>query len=241
MDYSTLSNPNLRVLSASKIKTYAGCARKYKYAYIDRLDQEKHPAAILGSSIHKSIERIYRNPTLEPNRLQVYLECYNEEVTKSETTYEQRYVRDGAKMIQLFDFDKRTPKELELEFVLEFPNKAHPLCYIHGYMDQVFDAGFVDLKSNARKPGQFVLDNDLQFILYDWGFTELMGYEPDFRIWNHLRTGEDLEADVAGKLDDAQREVEKILDAEATGIYDKHTGDWCRWCSFQEPCLGKKY
>lgn len=232
---------NLRTLSASKIKTFQTCNRQYKYRYVDRVQSEKTQSLALGSAVHKAVEKIYKDRSLARDRTQVVLACYNEQVLENELPFDARAMKDAVKMIDLYDFDRRDPRELELEFTFAFPNQAHPLAYINGYLDQFYDEGFLDMKSNKYRPKQFVLDNDLQFILYAWAFKEITGYDPQLKTWLHLRTGEEFDADVVGKLDLAQREIEKILEAEVTGIYDKHTGEWCGWCPYQEECLGRKY
>ena len=50
----------LKVLSASKLKTFNACNRKYYYEYVDKQPSKKHPAACLGSAVHKTIERVYK-------------------------------------------------------------------------------------------------------------------------------------------------------------------------------------
>lgn len=228
-------------MSASRLKTFSVCQRQYRYKYIDKLPQEKTQNLVLGSSVHKAIERAYRDPKLQENRVELIIECYKNEVEQNGLELDPKALQDAAKIFDRYDFTRRTPRELELEFTLPFPNVAHPLCYINGYMDQVLDEGFVDMKTNKYKPRQYVLDNDLQFIIYNWAFQEIHGYAPLLKVWQHLRTGDEFDADVAGKEDLAIREIEKILETEFTGVYDKHVGDWCGWCPYQEPCLGKKY
>lgn len=235
----TESTSGLITVSASKLKTFSSCPRKYYYEYVDKQPKEKHPAAALGSAVHKTIELVYKNH-VEP--VSTFLTTFDAELQKYEVTLEgrQKSLRtDGIRMVGDYQYEKRTPTELELEFRLAFPNQAHPLCMMHGYLDQIYDWGFVDLKTNGRKPLRGVLDNDLQFIIYHWAFKELYGYDPDESIWHHLRTGEDLQADVAGKEDDAARVIERILETDVTGVYDKNVGDACVFCSHKLICLGR--
>jgi CRISPR/Cas system-associated exonuclease Cas4 (RecB family) len=229
---------SLVTLSASKLKTFSNCPRKYWYDYVERVETKKHPAAVLGTAVHKTIERGYKEETPP---LIIYGQEYNAESKRQEMPVVGKIFQDGIEMVARYDFTARTPQELELEFRLPFPNAAHPLCMIHGYMDQLYDWGFVDLKTNKRKPLRGVLDNDLQFIVYTWGFKELTGYDPEASVWHHLRTGEDLIADTAGedKVDLAQRVIERILESQMTGIYDKNVGDPCLFCPHKEPCLGR--
>jgi hypothetical protein len=78
-----------------------------------------------------------------------------------------------------------------------------------------------------------------QFILYDWAFQEIYNYEAKDKIWHHLRTGEDLYSDTNGRLDNAVRVIERVLDSQITGIYDKNIGDPCRICNHRRICLGR--
>jgi len=226
----------LLTLSASRLKTFSACPKQYYYAYIDKQDTKKHPAAVLGTAVHRTIERVYRDRT-EP--VSTFIREFDAEAEKCGVEDPRsKYKNDGIKMVGDFDYGKRIPKESELEFTLAFPNQAHPLCMVHGYIDQAYDWGFVDLKTNARKPLQGVLDNDLQFIVYNWAYKEIYGQTAQQRIWQHLRTGEDLKADVEGKEDLAARVIERILEADFTGIYDKNIGAPCILCNYRAICLG---
>jgi len=229
----------LITLSASKLKTFTACERKYYYEYIDRRESKKHPAAALGTAVHKTIERVYKEGT---DPAPIFLAEFDKEIVQYEDVDVdlRKYRADGVKMVQLYKFDRRVPVEMELEFLLPFPNQAHPLCNIRGIIDQTYDWGFVDLKTNRSKPLHSVLDNDIQFILYDWAYNEIYNTPAVNRVWNHLRTGEDLYADTTGKLDNATRAIERILEKQVTGIYDRSIGDPCRICNFRLPCLGRE-
>lgn len=227
----------LYVLSASKLKTYSMCSKKYWYEYVQKEEKKGSPSMALGTAVHKTIERVYREH-IDP--VPTFLAALDTEIETRQIEDDiSRQRNDGIKMVTNYKYDKRVPEEIELKFLLNFPNQAHPLCQIVGYIDQVYDWGFVDLKTSSRKPLGGVLDNDIQFIIYDWAFTELFGYEARDKLWHHLRTGEDLYADTTGKLDNAVRIIERIMDSEMTGVYDKTIGDNCRLCDYRKPCLGR--
>jgi len=230
----------LKVLSASKLKTFSACNRKYYYEYVDKQQTKKHPAAALGTAVHKTIELVYKE---QVDPVLTFANTFNAELELAGIDgrdIKPELLRDGVKMVSNYKFDRRTPKEMELEFLLPFPNQAHPLCQIRGFIDQSYDWGFVDLKTNKFKPLGGVLDNDLQFIVYDWAFAEIYGYQPSNKIWHHLRTGEDLYAETTGKLDNAVRVIEKILDSDMTGVYDRSVGEACRICPHRLICLGRE-
>lgn len=236
-----LRESTLHVLSASKLKTFESCARKYYYQYIERLLTERHPAAALGSAVHKTIEVVY-DQRVDP--VITFLNEFDRELAKNnlvldlDNQAQRRYKNDGVKMVGDYDYSARVPIEKELEFLLPFPNAAHPMCMIHGYIDQAYEWGFVDLKTNGRKPKQDILNNDLQFIIYDWAFNEIYNRPAEHMIWHHLRTHEDLAADVSGKLDIAVRIIDSILEKDFTNVYEQNIGEACRFCPFKVPCLG---
>jgi hypothetical protein len=234
-----LNESTLITLSASKLKTFNACERKFYYEYVDRQETVKHPAAALGTAVHKTIERVYREQ-IDP--VPTFVDEFGKELLANNLNIDDvkpQLARDGIKMISQYNFLRRVPDEMELEFTLPFPNAAHPLCNIRGFMDQLYEWGFVDLKTNTFKPLNSVLDNDIQFILYDWAFEEIYNYRAQRKIWHHLRTGEDLYSDTEGKLDNAVRVIERILDSSVTGIYDRSIGDPCRICSHRLICLGR--
>lgn len=227
----------LPTLSASKLKTYALCPYKYKYTYIDRLPQDKHPAAALGTAVHETIDGIYKQRQ-DPVSLfvqQFDKQWYDFNLPTDSGLY-SRYLSDGIIMVGDYDYTARVPINTEVEFRLKFPNDAHAICIIHGFIDQMYDWGFVDLKTNGRKPKQEDLDNDLQFILYQWAFRLITGSQPTQSVWYHLRTQEDIIADVVGKDDVAERAIVTILE---TKEYIKNRGPHCRWCPFKEPCFAE--
>lgn len=235
----------LLTVSASKLKVYAMCPRRFWYEYIEKAERTKHPAAAMGTAIHKAVELGHQKirdgqdaGLVSIMSVKDYSDTLDEVAAKDGIVVDTFYYRDGVKMMQAYDFTKRMPVESELEFRLPFPDPISPLCYIHGYIDQMYDWGIVDLKSSKRKPMQGLLDNDLQFITYWWAYHQITGEVPNHVLWHHLRTSEDLVAAVAHKTDDVARVVERIYDSQVTGIYDKCVGEACRICSFRAACLG---
>lgn len=229
-------------LSASKLKLFTVCPRQFWYAYIEKLDGgPRHPAAALGSAVHSTIEQVYKqhaDPVMTFLRtLPIELEDASPPSSRDLT----RYTNDGIKMVADFPYHQYAPEyeNIEYEFLLRFPNDAHAVCEIKGIIDHKYEWGFLDLKTNGRKPLQGVLDNNLQFILYHWAFERIHGYKPERSVWYHLRTQEELLADVDGKLDDAARVVDRILEARVQDRYDKHVGDPCGLCPYRAPCLGR--
>lgn len=231
---------DLLKLSASRLKTYSSCPRKYWYTY----ENEKippHPSAFMGRAVHRTVELGHNTlkagePLPEP--VTAFSKFWLEETAEFEGQIDHKLYTDGVKIIEKYDFTRRTPEHIELEFKLPFPNKDEALCVIHGFIDQFYEWGLVDLKTGKRKPAALLLNNDLQFILYKWAFKELTGEEPKRVIWHHMRTGEDLDFEIADRLDRAKRVVERIVHSYNFNSWDRSIGEACMFCSHQDSCLG---
>jgi hypothetical protein len=232
----------LKSLSASKIKTFSSCPRKFMYEYIERQEKVKHPAAVMGTAVHKAIDTVYkawRSDLAAPDPREVYWNVWADEILKNAGMQtDQKLLMDGLSIVEKYDFSKAVPKDTEVEFRLPFPNSIEPICEMHGFIDQMFDWGLKDMKTSKRKPMQFALNNDLQFIIYRWAFKELTGDSPSDVFWFHLRTQEDIAFDLSkDKTDFAARVVERILESNETGVYDRCIGESCVFCSYRAVCL----
>lgn len=232
----------LRSLSASKLKTFSSCPRKFMYEYVHRQEKVRNAYAAMGTAVHRAIDSTYNawrmNLTARDPR-EVYWETWASEVMNNAgMQVEQKIMLDGLSMIEKYDFTRRTPLDTEIEFRLPFPNAIEPICEMHGFIDQMFDWGFVDLKTSKRKPMQFALDNDLQFIVYKWAFKQLTSENPSFVSWFHLRTQEDIPFNLSkDKTDFALHVIERILQAGESDTYDRCIGESCVFCSYREVCL----
>ncbi len=230
----------LPVLSASKFKTFIGCGRRFKYQYIERVPVLKHPAAALGTAIHTTIDGVFKK---KKDPIQLFLASFDNELRDANIllNYEeyQKYQADGVKMVGDYDYAMWQPVETEVEFRLPFPNKHHPLCEIHGFIDQTFQWGFADLKSNKQKPKQEELDDDLQFIAYQWAFEQIYNRPAERSIWYHLRTQQPIEAHVIGKTDRVLEVVKDLLQARRENTFVKNRTFFCRFCPFKDPCFAE--
>lgn len=231
-------------LSASKIKTFQSCPNKYRYEYVEKIRGPRHPAAAMGTAVHTAVENVYkawRRKLTSKDPVSMFQEEFRLELDKDkadvDTSYLNRLLSDGIKMVGDYDYT-RIPKRTERMFNLKFPNEQEPICRIVGFIDHVYSWGFVDLKTNSRKPSQDTLDNDLQFILYHWAFEQLYHRKPEKSIWHHMRTHEDIEAHVEDKLGVAVSAITTLLAAKSENNYPKNIGLTCRWCSHIKDCLG---
>lgn len=228
------------VLSASKLKTFVGCGRRYKYQYIERVPVLKHPAAALGTAIHNTIDAVYKE---KRDPIKFFVDAFDEEIRNANIllNYDeyQKYREDGIKMVGDYPYNDWMPIATEVEFRLPFPDKHRPLCEIHGFIDQTHEWGFADLKSNKQRPKQEELDNDLQFIIYQWAYEQLRGKPAEKCVWYHLRTQQAINADVIGKNDVALNVIRELLQVRRDNTFTKNRTFFCRWCPFRDPCYAE--
>jgi CRISPR/Cas system-associated exonuclease Cas4 (RecB family) len=241
----------LPTVSATRIKTFASCPRKYYYQYVKKLPSVRHPAATMGTAVHRAIDSVYKDPTAQP--LNVYngtwLEEFRQYPELLEHAQSSRLQMDGQKILGKYDFAARIPRETEVEFRLPYPDPIEPICLVHGFVDQIYaDGTLVDLKTSRNKPIPAVLSFDPQFVLYAWAYLNMYGEVLTRGLWHHLRTSEDIEAVgiqqkpnfeyVLRIVEDLLRTMDSVVEGEDDPtLFTQRIGDPCMFCSFRQPCL----
>jgi CRISPR/Cas system-associated exonuclease Cas4 (RecB family) len=143
-------------VSASAIKTYTQCPRKYYYTYINKLPKKKWAHIELGNFVHDALEtfhnRMRDDPLPESGWAQALKEACFAEAPKYALTKEQRATAFGMLQTYLQKLKENGfPKVLfnEKEFTIELPENV----VLRGFIDRVDDIGdmfeIVDYKGLA--------------------------------------------------------------------------------------------
>lgn len=241
----------IQTISASRIKTYRICARKYYYSYIldknDRPEQDKNIGALLGTALHTAIERRYRN---NEDPIMVFQRTMDETLTEWESKGhtilgEQWYtksLKEGKKMLEAMNWDAFHPTELEFHFNFPFPTAENPIVMLNGYIDLIDPLGYVvDHKSQRKLPTQDQLNHDSQLLIYAWAYKQLYGILPAKVYWNDLRTSKLIEVDVLTDFDTKLSQLTLDIIAMTNNLYfaRKQLDSVCtRECSFYTLCYG---
>lgn len=235
---------DLPTLSASKIIMFKTCPKQFYYRYVEYIPEQPTVHAMFGTSLHKAIEMKYREGT-NPNitfqaTLQEEQQKYGNQTVRGEE-YFSKYFKIFSKAIAELTWDLQ-PKELEFRFELPFPNKESPICIINGIIDVVDERGWVvDHKSSKEVPAQLKLDNDPQFIIYYWAYTQIYGKPPDKMFWHHLRTGKFLESNVANeyefKLQRLTTDIEAMLSNQNYHRITMNKDVCLLYCSYLDRCF----
>lgn len=244
----------LQTYSASRIKTYKKCPRLYYHKYIvarsNRPEEDKTVATLMGSALHTAIELRYRSNVNPVLTFQQHMDNTIESWEKDGSTikgmdYYAKSMKTGTDILRAFRWEQFNPIALEYNFTLPFPNKEAPIVLINGIIDLIDMTGMiVDHKSASALPNQDELDNDIQFILYYWAYDQIHGEYPWKVVWNHLRTGKLIEADItknyAMKIEQLTQDIQSML-RHSTVYARKEMDMFCRTiCSFYTLCYGER-
>lgn len=127
-------------VSASAIKTYTQCPRKYYYTYINKLPKKKWAHIELGNFVHDALEtfhnRMRDDPLPESGWAQALKEACFAEAPKYALTKEQRATAFGMLQTYLQKLKENGfPKVLfnEKEFTIELPGNV----VLRGFIDRV--------------------------------------------------------------------------------------------------------
>lgn len=249
----------MQVYSHSRLSSYENCPLQYRLSYIDKIDVEDEEGveAFLGSRVHETLEKLYRDHMhSKSNTVEELLMHYNDiwdkswhdnvRIVRKEYTADN-YRKTGEKCIR--DYYRRyTPFDdghtLALEKQLNFELDDYKIT---GFIDRISHKGeghyaIHDYKTAKYLPPKKSFDEDRQLGLYQLGVEELWGdSEKVDLIWHYLvhnkeiissRAPEHLEqlkADVLALI----REIEK---AEAEDRFPAKESGLCRWCLYADHC-----
>ena len=241
-----------RTWSATRIKTYLTCPRQFRYSYVDAIPAVPTSPLVFGRTLHEALcfmhERQMQSGQLPP--LSEVLEQFNALWQKA-LSKEQPFFRPGAPSPEQH---WTTGHEILRAYLSNSQNDKMPLAAelafevqagdykLSGIVDRV-DEGengliIVDFKSGTRKPAQTDLEGDLQFTLYAFALSRMMGQPIERVVHYHLRDGARLEAIPNGDhfawlLDEV---LPYVAGALAREEFAPRSGYWCNWCDFRELC-----
>jgi len=175
-DYSLLTTAvkqPVNYLSYSQIDTFNTCPLQYKYRYILRIPTPPSAALSFGDTIHQTMRDFYQraiagqNPTKE-DLLKILEENWSQLGYPSKA-HEEKYKKEGVKILSGF-FDKAyDPKNLPLTLEQVFAVKVNPNFKVGGKIDRIDKAGLgieiIDYKT-GKSVTQKDLDKDLQLTVY---------------------------------------------------------------------------
>lgn len=182
--------------SFSQIQLFAQCGKKYQYKYIDKIQEkefESSPDLILGHSVHKALENLYKqvNVFVVPSEEKVladFASIRNEELAEATKEkplqikwdqtledYQRRgnmYLQTYYKKYAPFDGTKVIATEAMLHFALD-PQGNKKFRWIVDRIDKEGDSFVInDYKTNKNLPPEQKEDYIEQLTLYGLGIQQ---------------------------------------------------------------------
>ena len=248
-------------LSYSQINCFMNCSLKYRFHYIDRLEEEFTSSALLfGSGIHAGIQA-YLQSILEADPLRsdqlvdVFREewrgCQGPKIRYSARESEESLVNKARELFVLFvnhyDLEAEVIAVEEAfsidlnELAGESPTTLPPLV---GSIDAITKNGsttLIDYKTASRKPSGEM--NAMQLVAYSLGATTL-GYDPhelDYRFDYLVKTAkpELLRYPVAVGDNERRRFLKtttRVWKAIQSAIFFPNPSYLCGSCGYQSHC-----
>ena len=245
--------------SHSKIGTFENCKLQFRYRYIDRIkvDVEDTIETYLGSRVHETLEKLYRDLRFEKDiSIDGLLDYFNKKWKEnwkdsikivsqeySEENYRkmgERYIRDYFNHYRPFDQGKVLGLETQDFLTLD----DHGRYSYHIRIDRLMDMGrglyeVHDYKTNNTLPAQEDLDNDRQLAMYAlWVKKHFKDFKKVRLVWHFVAFDKEMESFRTEKqLEDLRQEVlSQICLMEAARDFPPHVSSLCRWCLYQAIC-----
>ena len=246
--------------SHSRISTFEQCRYKYKLQYIDgiRMDEAKSIELFLGSMVHDSLEKLYKDLSFtklltKEELLAFYSDHWDAKWTDDITIVKEysaeNYKALGASYLSMYydhyhPFDQMQVLGLETQDQLPLPdgNSYHVRI---DRLGRVGDTYYIcDYKTNSSLMSQEQADADRQLAMYSiWVRKRFSDASRVVLVWHMLkfdcevtseRSSEDLEA--------LERSVvERIAEIESCTEFPTNVTALCAYCQFRSICPSFKH
>ncbi len=252
----------MTIYSYSRLGTYENCPLQYKLHYIDKITTEEEGIeAFMGSRIHETLEKLYKDLILSKmNTIEELIEYYNELwdkewhdevfISKEDKTAEdykktgERAIRDYYARYHPFDQNKTLWTERFVSFDLGDENYK-----LRGYLDRLDKTPadtleIHDYKGSGNLPTQAKLDMDRQLALYQLAVQDAF---PDFEsielVWHYVLFDTELRSRrTEEQLEELKAEYRALIDeVEAEEEFAPKESALCDWCGYWEYCPCKKH
>ncbi len=245
--------------SHSKLGTFETCKLQYKFAYIDKIKVEAEDTieTYLGSMVHESLEKLYRDIRFEKlMSLEELLAYYNERweenwkdsiiIVKTDYTAEN-YRKMGERMLSDY-YDRHRPFDrgriigLETQDFLSLDEQGRYKFHIR--IDRLMDMrdGLYevhDYKTGSSTPKQEELDNDRQLAMYSqWVRRNFKDFKKVRLVWHYLAFDKEMDSSrTKEQLENLQEDVmSRIAEIEATEEFPANVTWLCDWCLYKPIC-----
>jgi len=249
----------MSIYSHSRLSCFEQCPQKYKLNYIEKVETESEGSveAFLGSRVHETLEKLYRDlqhqkhDSLED--LLQYLQNeweknWNDEIVIVNEEYTQEnYLKMGEKFIADY-YKKYHPfdqgKTLALEELIRINLDESGNHKLQGYIDRLSESKdghyeIHDYKTSSRLPLPDYIRQDRQLALYAIGVKDKYPDVQHIRlVWHFLAFDKEIDsARTDEELDKLKQDTIQLIDAiESEEEFTANPSYLCGWCEFKPAC-----
>jgi len=250
--------------SVSRLGTIFSCGRKYKFKYIDRVEEPKTVPLAFGSAVHKCLEHLHWNGGWDDNYMQrlwsdVWYEAQLgidwDSIMYRKSTYDKK----GVTILEAYRETNMDDDWYALETNFRFnPMPGQRYDYHQGYpmlrgtIDKVMRLrglegdleryngrlAVIDYKTSKNPPDSLLLRVDPQLTIYHAAAQELFGESVVLGIHhllsNTIHFTERTEIDMVAVIDMIRTGLTRVNQWE----FERNISYACKWCPFKEQCLG---
>jgi putative RecB family exonuclease len=246
--------------SHSKISTFEQCKYKYKLQYIDgiRMDEAKSVELFLGSMVHDSLEKLYKDLSFtklltKEELLAFYSDHWDAKWTDDITIVKeysaQNYKDMGASYLSAYydhyhPFDQMQVLGLETQDRLVLPDGNS----YHVRIDRLGCSGdtyyVCDYKTNSSLMTQEQADADRQLAMYSiWVRKRFPDASRVVLMWHMLKFDREVTSERSSdELEALQAQiVDRIAEIESCTDFPTNVSALCAYCQFRSICPSFKH
>ncbi len=247
--------------SHSRISTYESCPQQYKLKYIDRIKVEGYQTIeqFLGSQVHKSLEKLYKDLVLTKlNSLDdllghfqfIWDREWRDDIVIVRKGYNKAHYRDSGKKCLGHYYRRYQPFDQEITIANEYPVNLEIDGYkLTGFIDRLCHDGrggyqIHDYKTGGRLPSARDLEEDRQLALYQ------IGVQQNFKdakkidlVWHYLMFDQEMVSRRSpAQLKDLKKQIVSLIKTiEKDARFQPKESALCDWCEYPGFCPAKAH
>lgn len=243
-----LKGPEL-LISASGIKTYESCARKYYYTYVDKLPKKDWAHFDIGTLVHGTLEKFHtivvKNDDMFLNTRSIIKQCFQEQKNEMKSLKNDVIKTSKNLIISYFKSLERDGMNYNIVSVEEgFNIKLNERYSVRGFIDRIDidEDGVFHIKDYKTTKSKQYMDN-FQLRVYgihlldknpsvEWFRASYIMMKFDGELLSYKLNKEDVEK----TKDELIRTCDQIQSEEK---WTKKVSKLCEWCDFKSTCFNQ--
>lgn len=246
--------------SHSKISTYENCPQQYKFRYVDKVEVDipNTIEAYMGSIVHKTLEKIYRDKKEGISNAKVeLLDFYAKEwdkdfsdkilIVKKEMKAID-YKKMGWNFIveyfnEYFPFNQLETIGIETEEMMKLPDGNDWHIRIDRLAKDKFGNYYVcDYKTSSRMKEQYQADNDRQLAMYSiWVRNKFEDAKSIRLVWHMLAFNEEVRSERTEEqerkiIEEVLIKIARVEQATRENDFPTRVSRLCDYCVYKSIC-----